>query len=70
MIRTVEAVIDALGRVQLIEPVALERDHRAFTILEEEPATHAHETALWSEVALADWGRKEEDQAWSRLQQV
>ena len=69
MIRTVEAVIDAQGRVQLIEPVALERDHRALvTILEEEPATHPHQTAFLSEAALADWGRKEEDAAWSHLQ--
>lgn len=71
MIRTVEAVINAHGRVQLLEPVALEGDHRALvTILEEEPATHPHETAVLSEVALADWDRKEEDQAWSHLQQV
>ena len=69
MIRIVEAVIDAQGRVQLIEPVALERDHRALvTILEEEPATHPHQTAFLSEAALADWGRKEEDAAWSHLQ--
>ena len=69
MIRTVEAVIDAHGQVQLLEPVALEGDHRALvTILEEEPTTHPHETALLSEAALSDWGRQEEDEAWSHLQ--
>lgn len=69
MIRTVEAVIDAHGRVQLLEPVAIEGEHRALvTILEEEPATHPHETAVLSEAALADWGRKEEDAVWSHLQ--
>ncbi|MGQ0595386.1 MAG: hypothetical protein ACT4QB_22925, partial [Gammaproteobacteria bacterium] len=66
MIRTVEAVINAHGGVQLLEPVALSGEHRALvTILEEEPATHPHETAVLSEAALADWGRKEEDAAWS-----
>lgn len=69
MIRTVEAVINSHGRVQLLEPVALEGDHRALvTILEEAPATHPHETAVLSEAALADWGRTEEDAAWSHLQ--
>jgi hypothetical protein len=69
MIRTVEAVIDTQGRVQLLEPVTLEEEHRALvTILEEVPATHPHEAALLSEAALTDWGRKEEDAAWSHLQ--
>lgn len=69
MIRTVEAVIDEHGRAQLLARVALEGEHRALgTILEEEPATHPHETAVLSEAALADWGRKEEDAAWSHLQ--
>jgi hypothetical protein len=35
-------------------------------ILDDEP--HAEETALLSERALADWGRPEEDAAWSYLQ--
>ena len=47
MIRTIEAVIDAHGRVQLLDPVAIEGEHRALvTILEEEPATHPHEAAV------------------------
>jgi hypothetical protein len=69
MIRTVEAVIDARGQIRLLEPVTLEGDHRALvTILEEEPTTYPNETALLSEMALSDWARKEEDEAWSHLQ--
>ena len=69
MIRTLEAVIDAHGRVQLLEPVSLEWEHRALVIiLEEEPTVHPDETALLSEAALSDWNRPEEDDAWSHLQ--
>jgi hypothetical protein len=69
MIRTLEAVIDAHGQVQLLEPINLEGEHRALvTILEEEPAMHPHETAFLSEAALSDWNRPEEDEAWSHLQ--
>jgi hypothetical protein len=68
MIRTVEAVIDENGTVRLLESVRLPNARRALvTILEEGPAV-PHETALLSEAALAeDWGRPEEDAAWSRL---
>jgi hypothetical protein len=72
MIQTVEAVIDENGRVQLLEDVRLPEARRALvTILEEEPAAEVSETALLSEQALAeDWGRPEEDEAWSHLQPV
>jgi len=71
MIRTFEAVIDARGRVQLLEPVRLTGEHRALvTILEEEPTVHPDETALLSEAALSDWNRPEEEEAWSHLQPV
>jgi hypothetical protein len=72
MLRTVEAVIDAQGHVQVLEPISLPGARRALvTILEEEPATSIHETALLSEAALAeDWNRPEEDAAWSHLQQA
>lgn len=71
MIRTVEAVIDERGVVRLLESVDLPTARRALvTILEDEPAQRAHETALLSEAALAeDWDRPEEDAAWSHLQQ-
>ena len=71
MIHTVEATVDERGIVQLLEPVHLDRRHRALvTILEDEPAL-SHETALLSEACLAqDWTRPEEDAAWSHLQQA
>ncbi len=71
MIQTVEAIVDERGTVRLLEPVHLERRHRALvTILADEP-TEAHETALLSEAALAaDWNRPEEDTAWAHLQQA
>ena len=72
MLRTVEAVIDTQGHVHLLEPLSLTGARRALvTILDEEPATSMHETALLSEAALAeDWNRPEEDAAWSHLQQA
>ena len=71
MIRTVEAVIDEQGNLRLLEAVHLPSARRALvTILEERPAVNASETALLSEVALAeDWNRPEEDEAWSHLHQ-
>lgn len=71
MIRTVEAIIDEKGVVRLLESVDLPGVRRALvTILEEDPDTRTHETALLSEAALAtDWNRPEEDAAWSHLQQ-
>lgn len=70
MIRTVEAVIDEEGTVRLLEEVWVPAARRALvTILDDEPAARAGETALLSEAALAvDWGRPEEDEAWSHLQ--
>jgi len=72
MIRTIEAVIDASGNVQLLEAVRLPAARRALvTILEESPAVGVPESALLSEAALAeDWNKPEEDEAWSHLQQV
>jgi hypothetical protein len=72
MLRTVEAVIDAQGHVQVLEPISLPGARRALvTILEEAPGTSLHDTALLSEAALAeDWNRPEEDAAWSHLQQA
>jgi hypothetical protein len=41
------------------------------TILDERPTDQPSETALLSEVALAeDWDRPEEDDAWKHLQKV
>ena len=70
MIQTVEAVIDEHGSIRLLQPVQISGSHRALvTILDEEPALGAHETAILSESSLAkDWNRPEEDAAWSYLQ--
>ena len=67
----IEAIVDEHGAVRLLEPLHLDRRHRALvTILADEPS-EAHETAILSEPALAqDWNRTEEDAAWSHLQQA
>lgn len=71
MIRTIEALIDEEGVVQLLEDVHLSSKRRALvTILEDETTEQIGETTLLSETALAeDWDRPEEDAAWSHLQQ-
>lgn len=71
MIQTIEAIVDERGAVRLLEPVQLNRRHRALvTILADEPSA-VHETALLSEAALAeDWNRPEEDAAWLHLQRA
>lgn len=67
MMRTVEAVIDELGIVKLLEPVRSTSTRRALvTILEEEPVA---ETALLGEATVSeDWYGREEDEPWARLQ--
>ena len=66
MIRTVEAIIDDMGRVSLLEPVHPSSARRALvTILDEHPVA---ETALLSDAALDEWNRPEEDEAWAHLQ--
>jgi hypothetical protein len=65
MIQTVEAVVDAAGRVQLLGSIQVDGPRRALlTVLDEPPAVPG-ETALLAEAALAvDWNRPEEDAAW------
>jgi hypothetical protein len=69
MIRTVEAIINELGQVKLLETVSLDGPRRALvTVLDEEPLPITHDSLL-SETALAeDWNRPEEDSAWAHLQ--
>jgi hypothetical protein len=69
MIQTVEAVVDAEGRIRMLGPVRVNGPRRALvTILDEAPESPG-ETALLAEAALAaDWNRPEEDAAWSHLQ--
>lgn len=69
MIQTIEAVVDATGRVRLLGEVHLAGPRRALVTILEEPAAVPGETALLAEAALAaDWSRPEEDAAWSHLQ--
>ena len=69
MIQTVEAVIDAEGRVRLLRPIQVDGIRRAFVMVLDEPPEIPGEMALLSEAALAaDWNRPEEDAAWSHLQ--
>jgi hypothetical protein len=70
MIRTVEAVIEADGRIRLLEPVEVPVARRALLTILDEPADEAvNYPALMSEAALADWNRTEESEAWKHLQQ-
>jgi hypothetical protein len=69
MIQTVEAVVDATGRVRLLGEVRVDSPRRALVTVLEEPAAIPGEAALLAEAALAaDWSRPEEDAAWSHLQ--
>jgi hypothetical protein len=69
MIQTVEAVVDAAGRVQLLGDVHVAGPRRALVTVLDEPAAVPGEAALLAEATLAvDWNRPEEDAAWSHLQ--
>ena len=72
MHRTLEAIIDEHGNIQLLETVPLPTGRRVLvTILEEEYRLPVDEVTLLSEAALAeDWNRPEEDAAWSHLQRA
>jgi hypothetical protein len=71
MTQRLEAIIDEQGNVRLLEPLHLPSPRRALVIILEEPAVSVAETALLSEIALAqDWDRPEEEEAWSYLQQA
>ena len=70
MFQTVEAVIDAEGRVRLLDEVHVVGPRRALVTILPEAAAEPGETALLAEASLAaDWSRPEEDAAWSYLQQ-
>ena len=68
MHRTVEAIVEADGRVRLLEPVELGTVRRALVTILEPAEDAVNLSALLSEAALADWSRPEEDDAWSHLQ--
>lgn len=67
MLKTVEAAIEANGKIHLLEPLRVTHTCRAIVTIIDEP--WAPETALLSQQSLAeDWERPEEDEAWSHLQ--
>ena len=69
MLRTIEAVVEADGHVRLLEPVSVQNPRRALlTILDEPAEESANLPALLSELALEDWNRPEEEDAWRHLQ--
>ncbi len=69
MLRTIEAIVEADGRVRLLEPVDVQAPRRALLTILDEPAEEAANLpALLSEAALEDWNRPEEEQAWRHLQ--
>lgn len=68
MLRTIEAVVEADGRVRLLEPVDVRGPRRALLTILDEPAEEVVKLpALLSEAALEDWNRPEEDRAWRHL---
>ena len=66
--RTIEAVINEEGQIQLLESIEGGRRRRAIVVVLDEPAAVIEETAVLSEEALEDWNGPEEDSAWSYLQ--
>jgi len=68
MIQTVEAVVDADGRIWLLGELQGTGPRRALVTVLEEPAVMPGESAVLAEAALSDWNRPEEDAAWSHLQ--
>lgn len=65
--RTIDAVIDADGHVELQGPVALTGRHRAVVLILDEDDVRTD--ARLSEAALArDWNRPDEDEAWASFQ--
>jgi hypothetical protein len=68
LMRTIEAVINEEGQIQLLESIEGGRRRRAIVVVLDEPTAVLEETAVLSEEALKDWNRPEEDSAWSYLQ--
>ena len=53
MIQTVEAIVDELGTVRLLEPLILGRRHRAFVTILDDGLLTPHESALLRGYCLA-----------------
>lgn len=72
MLQTIEAVTDQNGKLRILDPIKLPKLRRVIiTILNEELSEEITNLALLSEPSLAkDWGKPEEDEAWSHLAQL
>ena len=72
MLQTFRGIIDQDGKLRLLEQVKLPKSRQVIiTILDDEPTDELINLALLSEPMLArDWGRPEEDEAWSHLAQL
>jgi hypothetical protein len=69
MIQTVEAVVDAAGRVWVRGEIRVASPRRALVTVLDEPAEVPGEAALLAQAALGvDWSPPEEDAAWLHLQ--
>jgi hypothetical protein len=70
MRKTVRAVIGPHGTVRLLEPIHLEEARNALVTILDGPVDEDERTlGLADEVALSDWAREEEAEAWGHLQQ-
>ncbi len=68
VMRTIEAIIEADGTVELLEPVRPRARCRAVVLILEDEGDVASDATL-SEAALArDWARPDEVDAWASLQ--
>jgi hypothetical protein len=68
--RTIEAVINEEGQIQLLETIERGKRRRAIVVVLDDPGVVSEETAVLAEKALQDWNRPEADSAWSHLQSV
>lgn len=67
--RTIEAIIDRDGHVQLLEPVHSDTPCRALVTIFDAGDDGTGDVGRLSEPVLArDWTRPEEDEAWASLQ--
>jgi hypothetical protein len=69
-LRSIPATVCPDGSVTLSELLALSEPVAAMVTIVLEDDGRTDEPALLSEDALGDWTRKEEDEAWSYLEEV
>lgn len=71
MLRTVEAIIDEHGRVQLSEQIDVQRPTRALVTILDEPRSDSLEAAVLAESSLKEgWSGGVADEAWKHLPEL